>query len=233
MAKNFTEIPRNYAPGKPHSINFEAAKEEWDNRIGNARVQAYNWRLVSFGLLICLAISIFGLIYQSQKATVRPYVVQVSDNGMARAVGMADEGRYVPKNPEVKYFLQEWIIAARGVPSDVVVASRNYKWIYSFLSNKATGEVNLMMQKDDPRQILGKETRQVEIQAVLPVNEQTYQVRWVETTFDISGKITQQANYTGNISTSFAELKTPEELRANPLGLIIDDIYIQRDYKTN
>ena len=56
---------------------YQKAGQVWDERIGSARVQARNWRLMALG---CLALSFAtsgALIWRSLQSTVTPYIVEV------------------------------------------------------------------------------------------------------------------------------------------------------------
>src|SRR3546814_988443 len=58
---------------------YQRAAQVWDDRIGSARVQAKNWRLAFFG---CLALSgglAGGLVWQSARGTITPWVVERSE----------------------------------------------------------------------------------------------------------------------------------------------------------
>jgi type IV secretion system protein TrbF len=68
---------------------YQKAAQAWDERIGAARLQARNWRLIAFGNL-CLAASLAGgLIWLSSRGTVTPWVVEVDRIGQAHAVSPA------------------------------------------------------------------------------------------------------------------------------------------------
>lgn len=69
---------------------YARAAAEWDQRIGSARVQARNWRLMAFGCLGLTAATSAGLLWQSLQSRVVPYVVEVDHLGEARAVAPAD-----------------------------------------------------------------------------------------------------------------------------------------------
>src|SRR5262249_38992285 len=44
---------------------YQKAAQAWDERIGSARVQAGNWRLIAFGNLLLAAGLAAGLVWQS------------------------------------------------------------------------------------------------------------------------------------------------------------------------
>ena len=65
---------------------FHRAGQLWDERIGSARVQARNWRLMAFGGLALTTAMSGALIWQSLQSRVTPYVVEVDRLGEARAI---------------------------------------------------------------------------------------------------------------------------------------------------
>ncbi len=66
---------------------YQKAAQVWDERIGSARVQAKNWRLLAFGALLLAAGLAAGLVWQSARGTIQPWVVEVD------ALGEAQDGR--------------------------------------------------------------------------------------------------------------------------------------------
>jgi type IV secretion system protein VirB5 len=63
---------------------YQKAAQVWDERIGSARVQAKNWRLMAFGSLILSAGLASSLVWQSTQGTVTPWVVEVDRLGQAQ-----------------------------------------------------------------------------------------------------------------------------------------------------
>ena len=68
---------------------YQSAQQAWDERIGSARVQAGNWRLMAFGCLALALLMAVGLIWRSVQSIVTPYVIEVDNAGQVRAVGEA------------------------------------------------------------------------------------------------------------------------------------------------
>ena len=68
---------------------YQRAGQVWDERIGSARVQARNWRLMALGsLALSFALS-GGLLWQSLQSRVVPYVVEVDKLGYAITIPTA------------------------------------------------------------------------------------------------------------------------------------------------
>src|ERR1700747_662008 len=51
---------------------YQKAAQVWDERIGSARVQARNWRLMAFGCLLLSGGLATGLVWQSNQGTITP-----------------------------------------------------------------------------------------------------------------------------------------------------------------
>src|SRR5437016_4191431 len=82
---------------------YQKAAQVWDERIGSARVQAKNWRLMAFGSLGLSAILAAGIVWQGLHSRITPYVVEVEKSGEARAVAPADS-RYQPNDAQIAWY---------------------------------------------------------------------------------------------------------------------------------
>ena len=71
---------------------YQRAAQVWDERIGSARVQARNWRLIAFGCLILAGGFAAALVWQSARGTIVPWVVEVDRLGEARTVAPCNAG---------------------------------------------------------------------------------------------------------------------------------------------
>lgn len=62
-----------YATTPETETPYRRAGQIWDTRIGSARVQAKNWRLMAFGSLFLAAGAGAALLYQSLQGSVVPW----------------------------------------------------------------------------------------------------------------------------------------------------------------
>ncbi len=72
----YSETPEPITP-------YQAAGQVWDERIGSARVQAKNWRLMAFGSLSLALLMAGGLVWRSARSAATPYVLE-ADAGRTR-----------------------------------------------------------------------------------------------------------------------------------------------------
>src|SRR6202023_120184 len=96
---------------------YQKAAQVWDERIGSARVQARNWRLIAFGNLFLAAALAGGLIWQAARGTVTPWVVEVDKLGEAQSVSAA-VADYRPTDPQIAWHLARFIENVRAIPAD-------------------------------------------------------------------------------------------------------------------
>jgi type IV secretion system protein VirB5 len=99
---------------------YQKAAQVWDERIGTARVQARNWRLIAFGNLALAAGLAGGLVWHAMRGTVVPWVVQVDNLGQAQAVAPAIAD-YKPTDGQIAWHLARFIEQVRSIPVDPII----------------------------------------------------------------------------------------------------------------
>ena len=72
-AHNTIRELRPYATGR---TPYQKATQVWDDRIGSARVQARNWRLMAFGCLLLSGGLAAALVWRFTRGTITPWVVK-------------------------------------------------------------------------------------------------------------------------------------------------------------
>ena len=231
MSKELNRPMENYSPATYPVSKYVAAQEAWDDRIGSSVVRARNWRFCALSVIFLCILLTGGIIYQSQKAMVTPFVVMVGLDGAPFAVEKAAVPNYVPQEREIKYFLKEWVRKIRSVPLDPVMAKENWVAAFSQLHGAALTKMRDVMQQENLPGKLGKETVQIEVQVVVPMSTNTYQVRWTETLYSKEGKITEANKMTGLFSIEIYPPKDEKEILTNPLGLYIKDVSWSRESK--
>ena len=158
---------------------YQRAAQVWDERIGSARVQAKNWRLMAFGSLILSCGLAGGLVWQSTHGTVVPWVVQVDKFGQAQAVAPATAD-YTPSDPQIAWYLAQFIQDVRGVPADPIVVRQNWLQAYDFTTTTGATALNEYARADDPFAKLGKQQVAVDVSSVIRASPDSFRVAWVE-----------------------------------------------------
>lgn len=121
----FKRAVQRYGRTPEPETPYQRAGQLWDERIGSARVQARNWRLMAFGGLALSTAMSAGLIWQSLQSRVTPYVVEVDRLGEARAVTEAEAG-FRPSDPQIAWHLAKFIENVRSVSLDPVLMRKDW-----------------------------------------------------------------------------------------------------------
>ena len=151
---------------------YHRAGQVWDDRIGSARVQARNWRLAFFGMLALSGGLAGGLIWQSARSSVTPWVVEVDKLGAARTVAPADAG-FRPSDPQIAWHLAHFIGQVRSLPADPVVLRQNWLEAYNFVTDKGALALNDYARAADPFGRIGRSQTSIDIVSVSAISPAT------------------------------------------------------------
>jgi type IV secretion system protein TrbF len=206
---------------------YQKAAQAWDDRIGGARVQAKNWRLMAFGSLALSFLLAGGVIWQSLQSRVVPYVVEVNKLGGVQAVGPAIQ-HYQPNDAQIAYFLAHFIGDVRALSSDPVVVRNNWLEAYDYATDHGAVFLNDYAQKNDPFKSIGENTVSVQVTSVVRVSDASFQVKWTEKHFDHDA-LAATEHWTAILSVVTKPPANTDVLRRNPLGLYVNGINWSRD----
>lgn len=197
----------------------QRAAQVWDDRMGSARVQARNWRLMAFGSLLMSAGLAAALTWQSTRGTIVPWVVQVDAIGQTQTVAPASVD-YKPTDPQIAYQLSTFISDVRSISADPVIVRQNWLHAYNFTSDKGAQALNGYAQANDPFARVGTEQVAVDVTSVIRASSDSFRVTWTERTY-AGGQLASTARWSAILTTIIDPPRDPERLRKNPLGIYI------------
>jgi type IV secretory pathway TrbF-like protein len=223
----FRRTLQRYGQTSEATTPYQRAGQLWDDRIGSARVQARNWRLVSFGSLSLAILLTGGLIWQSMQSRVVPYVVQVDKFGAVQAIGPAIQN-YTPTDAEIAWYLARFVTDVRSLSLDPVIVRHNWLEAYDYATDHGAVFLNQYAQTDDPFKAVGQRTVSVQVTSVVRVSDNSFQVKWIEQTFE-HDTLAKTERWTAIVAIVTKEPATAETLRKNPLGLYINGLNWSRE----
>jgi type IV secretory pathway TrbF-like protein len=209
---------RTPAPETP----YQKAAQVWDERIGSARIQATNWRLMAFGCLLLSGGLTFGLIWQSARGTVTPWVVQVDRLGQAQAVAPA-ENNYQPTDPQIAFHLARFIEDVRGLPTDAIVLRQSWLRAYDFMTDRGAAALNEYARSNDPFANLGKLQISVEVSSVIRASPASFRVAWIQRVYE-NGSLSGTERWTAILTVVIDMPRDADRLQKNPLGVYVNAI---------
>jgi len=223
----FKRAVQRYGRTPPPETPYQRAGQLWDERIGSARVQARNWRLMAYGCLGITAATSGGLLWQSLQSRVVPYVVEVDRLGEARAVTPA-EASYQPTDPQIAWFLSRFITDVRSVSLDPVLMKRDWLNAYDFTTKRGAIFLSDYERAADPFGHVGERTVSVQVTSVVRASDRSFQLKWIETVYE-RGSSAGTSHWTAILTVAIKPPSTTETLRKNPLGLYVDAIDWSRE----
>lgn len=223
----FKRSPQRYGRTPQPVTPYQRAAQVWDDRIGSARAQAKNWRLMAFGTLALSSILSSALIWQSAQSRVVPYVVEVDRLGEARAVSRA-QGDYRPTDPQIAWHLGRFIENVRTVSLDPVLMRRAWLSAFDFASPKGARFLADYARVSEPFAHLGEDTVSVQVTSVVRASDRSFQVKWRETRYR-NGSEAGSSGWTAILSVIGRTPASADALRKNPLGIFVDAIDWSRE----
>lgn len=216
-----------YADTPQPATPYQAAEQVWDERIGSARVQARNWRLMAFGCLVLALLMAVGLVWRSAQSMVTPYVVEVDHGGQVRAVGEAATP-YRANDAQIAHHLARFLTLVRSLSIDPVVVRQNWLDAYDYTTDRGAAVLNEYARANDPFARIGRETVTVQINSVVRASEASFQVRWTERRY-VNGAAAGVERWTAVVSIVLQTPRTEERLRRNPLGIYVTGLSWSRE----
>ena len=206
---------------------YQKAAQVWDERIGSARVQARNWRLMAMGCLALSAGLSAALAWQSTRSSVVPYVVEVDNLGAAQAVAPATAD-YRPTVPQIAFHLARFVEHVRQVPADPIVLRQNWLRAYDFATDRGAVALNDHARVNDPFAQVGDTQISIEVSSVIRASDTSFRVAWIERRYE-NGQLATTERWTAILTVVIQPPRDAERLRANPLGVYVHAINWSRE----
>ena len=227
----FKRSVQRYGQTPEPETPYQRAGQLWDERIGAARVQAKNWRLMAFGgLFLTIGLS-SALVWQSMQSRVVPYVVEVDNLGEAQAVAPAD-AEYQATDPQIAWHLGRFIASVRSRSLDPVLMRENWLSAYDFATERASLFLGEYARSDNPFADVGRRTVSVQVTSVVRASDSSFQVKWTEQLYE-RGSLSGTSRWTAILTVKMQPPRSADVLRKNPLGLYIDAIDWSRELDTD
>ena len=218
----FKRTATHYGKTPEPQTPYQKAAQVWDERIGSARMQARNWRLMAFGCLILTTGFASALVWQSSRGTVVPWVVQVDTHGEAQAVAPA-AADYEPTDPQLAFHLARFIENVRAIPADPIIVRQNWLRAYDFTTDRGAVALNDYARANDPFTKVGEQQIAVEVSSVIRASPSSFRVAWTERHYE-NGQLSVTERWTAILTIVIQSPRNAERLRKNPLGIYVNAI---------
>lgn len=223
----FNRPATHYGKTPEPETPYQKAAQIWDERIGSARVQAKNWRLMAFGSLLLAGGFAAALVWQSARGTIVPWVVQVDNLGQSQAVAPA-VADYRPTDPQIAFHLARFIEQTRSIPADAIIVRQNWLRAYEFTTDRGAMALNDYARTNDPFTKVGRTQVAVDVSSVIRASPDSFRVAWVQRTYQ-DGSLASTERWTAILTIVVQQPRDAEKLKANPLGIYVNAINWSRE----
>ncbi len=184
------------------------AHREWDERYADLVLGKRNWQIAAGGLLAVSLTLAAGIVWLSTRSRYVPYVVEARIERYEVASFIRD-ARAVSSDPQVEQQMLNSLLGhARGAADRFLDA---YYHSDSFAHN--------------PFKLAERLTISVQIDSILSVSSQSYQVRWTEVQHDLNGVlIGAPTHWEALLQTQVIPPGNEDAIISNPLGFYVTQI---------
>ncbi|WP_026615889.1 conjugal transfer protein TrbF [Ensifer aridi] len=213
-------MAQNRVPENP----YLAARQEWTERYGSYVRAAAAWRIVGI-LGLTMAVIGFGYaMYLSTQAKLVPYVVEVDKLGTSVAAGFPEQIEYADVRV-VRATLGNFVTSFRSITPDAVVQKQYIDRTYALLrtSDPSTEKINAWFRGNSPFEKAKTATVAIEVNNIVALSNQTYQIDWTEYERDRKGNGTGTRRFRGIATVVLTAPQDEATIRLNPIGLYVRD----------
>lgn len=203
---------------------FLAGKLEWNERYGSYVKSARDWRIVGIAGMTMAVIGFSYALYQSTQVKFVPYIVEVDKLGNSVTAGVPQQIEYADQRV-VRQLLDRFVQSFRAVTPDTVVQKLYVDQAYALLrsSDPATEKVSTWFRNNSPFDRARSITVSVEVNNIVPLSNQSYQIDWTEYERDRQGKELATRRFRGIATVTLTPPPDETVIRMNPIGLYLKD----------
>lgn len=203
---------------------YLAARNEWNERYGSYIKAASSWRIVGITGMAMAVIGFTYALYQSAQVKLVPYIVEVDKLGTTVAVGFPQQLEYADPRV-VRATLGNFITSFRSVTPDAVVQKQYIDRTYALLrtSDPATEKINASFRASSPFEKAKDATVAIEVNNIVAISSQSYQIDWTEFERDRKGKERAVRRFRGVATVTLTPPQDEAMIRLNPIGLYLRD----------
>jgi type IV secretion system protein VirB5 len=196
--------------------------EIFQRHISNQRRRDMQWRIFAIASFVMLIVALAVAIWAVRLPKSVPCVITVSDFGEANYVGpvtkLSYSGLKVPQ-VAIDYQMTQFVTKRFSVPADGAVLRQNLTDAYRMLTDITAAKLTEELSSgDDPRKRFGRELVTVEVQTILKLSENSYQLDFFLTDTSLGGRLNWRDHMRGVLTVAMLEPDADQQ-KSNPLGI--------------
>lgn len=206
---------------------FEKSKNEpleiYEDLVNKDRRTQNKFRIMAYVSLAGFIMAIAALIYALNLPRTVPVLVTMSDWGEAKYVGEINKLSYQGiKVPEIaiEYQIRKFVNNYFSIPGDPDVLKKNLIDCYSCLTSETADKLSSQLKEDNPLKNYGMVRKTVEIESLLSLSKNSYQVDFITKTTNERNQNIITTRMRGVITVILLEPDNDDKI-LNPLGIYL------------
>jgi len=178
------------------------------------------WRsIVGVGILVLSLANFFLFLSTATRQQTVPVLVNVMPTGEAHFLGEVRQGHIQVPEEAIVFQIRTFVTNLRSVSIDPHVLYNNINALYAMVTAGYEPILTRMLRANSPFDLVGRIRRSVEIESIIRITQETYQVDWIDVTFD--GTFRRDTRMRALVTVRLLPV-TGQSARQNPLGIYID-----------
>ena len=182
-----------------------------------------NWwkYVVGIGSLVLFAVSLVLYFVSISRQQTVPVLVNVMPSGESSYLGeVRNSGDLNVPEAAITFQIRKFITNIRSISAGSQVLYNNINECYAMVSSTYGPIMTHMLRTNSPFPLVGKIRRTVEIESILHITSNSYQVDWAESSIEPNG--TPSTRKMRGLLTIKLIPPEPSFIKDNPLGIFIE-----------
>ena len=201
--------------------HFLEGRQYRADEIGEVIAQRNWWRIATFVLMSMLGCAVGGLIYLGAQPKWLPVIIKW-DSSTGEMTPVSAHPRAGEEPITLRLLLREFVTTLRGISTDKDVMRDQWKVAMKRVTKE--GKARLVTYAEMRKPLEQSDPTSIEILHVLHTTGRTWQVRWLESTFNgTTGNLLKQERFVGSFTYQHARPRTLDEITYNPGGVFFHE----------
>lgn len=175
---------------------------------------------IGIGSLILFLGALILFYISLSRQDIIPVLVNVLPSGESAYIGEVRQGQFQVPEAAIFYQVRKFVTNMRTIPVDPYVLNTQINECYAMITSSYEQIFTPNLRANSPFPLVGKIRRSIDIESTLHVTGASYQVDWIESTWESGGnpsRVKMRALVTVRLITP-----DPSFIKNNPLGIFID-----------
>ena len=179
------------------------------------------WRcIVGIGVLLMFFINLMLFIHYANQQKTVPILINVMPSGEAQYLGEVRQAQIQVPEAAIIFQIRSFLTNLRSVSTDPQVVYTNIDNCYAMVTSTYEPIMTRMLRANNPFDLVGRIRRSVEIESIIRITQDTYQIDWIDVVFD--GANRRNTRMRGLITIRLLPV-TDSTIRRNPLGIYVEN----------